>query len=239
MARFSAAKMIGAIDAKFQRYYNMLIDLLDTGYMTEATINGQKLRIEVSPQKILAIYLDGLQIGGIQLIDNRLTATIEAMMGANDRRTFIRVGDDPAISNADFMYGWYSATSTPPYTKRFKISQTSGGVEFAGINDDDGDTTVFLNTYQTFGGLAVPGPQIDMVGKSAANGAGGYIVMSAPGAVNGQTFKLLGVHYILNDGFDQTGLFVYANNAAALADGAPIGALYRTGGDPDVVCIVH
>lgn len=32
---------------------------------------------------------------------------------------------------------------------------------------------------------------------------------------------------------------VYANNAAAVAGGLPVGAFYRTGGDPDQVCIVH
>jgi hypothetical protein len=31
----------------------------------------------------------------------------------------------------------------------------------------------------------------------------------------------------------------YANNAAALAGGLVAGDLYRTNGDPDVVCIVH
>jgi hypothetical protein len=32
---------------------------------------------------------------------------------------------------------------------------------------------------------------------------------------------------------------VYANNAAAVAAGLTIGSLYRTGGDPDPVCVVH
>ena len=34
-------------------------------------------------------------------------------------------------------------------------------------------------------------------------------------------------------------LSVYANNAAAVAGGLAVGQLYRTGADPDVVCIVH
>lgn len=34
-------------------------------------------------------------------------------------------------------------------------------------------------------------------------------------------------------------LAVYANNAAALAGGLVAGDLYRTGGDPDLVCVVH
>jgi hypothetical protein len=32
---------------------------------------------------------------------------------------------------------------------------------------------------------------------------------------------------------------VYANNAAAKADGLVEGDIYRTGGDPDLICVVH
>lgn len=32
---------------------------------------------------------------------------------------------------------------------------------------------------------------------------------------------------------------VYANNAAAIAGGLVAGEFYRTGGDPDTVCVVH
>lgn len=35
------------------------------------------------------------------------------------------------------------------------------------------------------------------------------------------------------------GLAVYANNAAAILAGLPVGAFYRTGADPDHVCVVH
>jgi len=35
------------------------------------------------------------------------------------------------------------------------------------------------------------------------------------------------------------GLPVYANNAAAVAGGLTAGAFYRTGADPDPVCVVH
>lgn len=36
-----------------------------------------------------------------------------------------------------------------------------------------------------------------------------------------------------------TNLPVYANNAAALAGGLKVGDFYRTGADPDPVCVVH
>jgi hypothetical protein len=32
---------------------------------------------------------------------------------------------------------------------------------------------------------------------------------------------------------------IYANNAAATAGGLPVGSYYRTGADPDHVCVVH
>lgn len=35
------------------------------------------------------------------------------------------------------------------------------------------------------------------------------------------------------------GLPAYINNAAAVAGGLTVGAFYRTGGDPDLVCVVH
>lgn len=36
-----------------------------------------------------------------------------------------------------------------------------------------------------------------------------------------------------------TGVPVYANNAAAISGGLVVGALYRTGANPDPLCIVH
>lgn len=36
-----------------------------------------------------------------------------------------------------------------------------------------------------------------------------------------------------------TNLSAYANNAAAVAGGLAVGQLYRTGGDPDLICVVH
>jgi len=44
---------------------------------------------------------------------------------------------------------------------------------------------------------------------------------------------------IYNDLNSFRNLSVYANNAAAIAGGLGIGDYYRTGGDPDTVCIVH
>lgn len=42
-----------------------------------------------------------------------------------------------------------------------------------------------------------------------------------------------------NSALHVVGLPAYANNAAAVAGGLTAGAFYRTGGDPDLLCVVH
>ena len=59
MARFNAAIMDGAQDAKFQNRYNYLLDLLDEAYIVEKRIDGKSSRVEVSPQNGLLISYDG------------------------------------------------------------------------------------------------------------------------------------------------------------------------------------
>ena len=44
---------------------------------------------------------------------------------------------------------------------------------------------------------------------------------------------------ILNGFLSITNLPVYANNAAAIAGGLPVGVCYRTNGNPDTICVVH
>lgn len=49
----------------------------------------------------------------------------------------------------------------------------------------------------------------------------------------------VGVGAVPTSPLQVVGLPVYANNAAALAGGLTAGAFYRTGADPDPVCVVH
>lgn len=61
-----------------------------------------------------------------------------------------------------------------------------------------------------------------------------YIEDQANGAANSYSL------YAAGDGkFHIDGLTAYANNAAAISGGLVAGDLYRTGGDPDTVCVVH
>ena len=77
-------------------------------------------------------------------------------------------------------------------------------------------------------------------GVSAGNQSGDAINIGFPlGSIylsssNGAVFHLEGSNTFI---FSQ--LSVYANNAAAISGGLIAGTLYRTGSDPDQICIVH
>jgi len=58
MGKFSAAKMNGASDIKFQNAYNKLIDLLETGYVSESMLGGHKVRVDVNPRDGMQITID-------------------------------------------------------------------------------------------------------------------------------------------------------------------------------------
>jgi len=69
-----------------------------------------------------------------------------------------------------------------------------------------------------------------------------------PTIVSGSLFKVgsRGVREAMNSVpgvrgpyYDLQSLPIFANNRAAIAGGLRAGALYRTGGDPDLVGVVH
>jgi hypothetical protein len=60
-------------------------------------------------------------------------------------------------------------------------------------------------------------------------------------AIEGESKRLhrLWSEWLVRLAMGLSNLPVYANNAAALAGGVRDGGFYRTGGDPDVVCVAH
>lgn len=91
MARFNAAKIFNAIDKKFQEAYNQLIDLLDTGYSTEANIAGKKVKVNISPKEGISITVDGVKTTGIDASGNFYAARIAN--GNSPETSFAIIGD--------------------------------------------------------------------------------------------------------------------------------------------------
>jgi hypothetical protein len=91
MARFNAAKVWGAIDKKFQDAFNYLIDLLDAGYRTEATIGGKLVVVEINPRTGLSITVDGTKVAGIDSAGNFFSSRIASP--SSPATSFAIIGD--------------------------------------------------------------------------------------------------------------------------------------------------
>ena len=102
MARFNAAVMDGAADAKFQNRYNYLLDLLDMGYIVEKRIDGVPVRLAVSPEEGFAFYQGGgptgwVYRGGLELIGDNLFLTSNAIKGVELSDRYLLWEDPPGV----------------------------------------------------------------------------------------------------------------------------------------------
>lgn len=143
MARFNAAKMLGAIDEKFQYNFNQLIDLLDTGYMVESTIADKKIRIEIAPKDGIKITADGTSILSIDPITGEIVigsydATIAAVASTVSSLAGTVTTLDGSVVKKDTSYagvsigastGFVSTATIDGETVVVKLNST-GGLEF-------------------------------------------------------------------------------------------------------------
>lgn len=112
-------------------------------------------------------------------------------------------------------------------------------------------------THPEFSGLHLDAPIITSGAGTVTNATTLKISAAPTGAVNNRAFWVAAGKSLFNGdvlvtnsnvGIGTTtptsklqvvGLSVYADNAAAITGGLTAGAFYRTGGDPDLVCVVH
>jgi len=124
-----------------------------------------------------------------------------------------------------------------------------GGALLGGISNADAPAVTILSLVGTTGSISTAAIEI-VAAKS--NGSNGMVAISD----TDELFKLTNynrpdIFHVFGNGNVQTvgkfsgskmnllSLEIYANNAAALASGLVAGDCYRTGGDPDLLCIVH
>ncbi len=144
MPNYFTAKMTGAVDEKFQRQYNYLIDMLNEGYTVEGMVNDQKIRISVNPREGIVASKNGQIQLGFDMDGNAVFAgLISADSGFIGGWTISSSGLSSGTTNATakgilsgaataFYAGHLTPTSAP-----FRVTQ-AGAVHIQGsVNSKD------------------------------------------------------------------------------------------------------
>lgn len=105
-----------------------------------------------------------------------------------------------------------------------------------------GDVGIKLKSYQStaYGAISDNSAARIITRNQAGTDFGSWLILQTHAPGSGATY--LSALILKPSGGTRlllAGCPVYANNAAAIAGGLVAGDLYRTGGDPDSVCIVH
>lgn len=158
-----------------------------------------------------------------------------------------------SITNPNTGSSYFPVLPNPTATDGALLLDGSSG--YIGMQASSGGTantggTVVLWTTTYPGGTASKHAAISdtanivqmdtATGINIAGAIGLPVTITKNGGTVGVQVDSNGVLKVLGSGrIDLGPLPVYANNAAAIAGGLVVGAYYRTGGDPDLVCVVH
>jgi hypothetical protein len=161
---------------------------------------------------------------------------------------------------------YYSASSITSYGEDGNLLMISGSGEYATIADSDvsvydfvsasaipayGDNGNFLmisgsgdNAIMSDSGIST----FDVVSASSvAPATGSYVVLALNSEMPDEWLLTAGSNITLTQNISSSTVTIgvnsifpsFANNAAAIAGSLVIGSLYKTGGDPDLICVVH
>ena len=228
MGRFSDAKANSDNPTVIRKALNYLAELLDRWYETKLTIAGKKIIISINPQDGMLITVNGVKVFGIDSSGRVFASSISNV-------------DDP-----DFYmtYGYSGSPGiecfAPTIGKWLGISPTvTSGIALYDVNTDR-RMEIYSNGSFTISDSNIIRFFIDGAGSFAIWDASGILRIEASNT-RSQIKSPDGTNALSvdNTSISMSGLPVFANNAAALAGGLSIGHLYRTNGDPDLLCIVH
>lgn len=126
-------------------------------------------------------------------------------------------------------------------TSQFRMAVQDGSGRTEDYWNADGTT---VNTYHVSGEPAFkiirdPNSNILQINYAASGVAGAAITWVTLLNLISTTGNLGIGTASPNSKLHVVGLPAYSNNSAAIAGGLTAGAFYRTGADPDVVCVVH
>ena len=236
MGKFGSAKVFDAEDKRLQTAHNYLTDLLDTGYIVETTIKGEKIRIEINPKVGFAFYQNSQYRGGLEFVAGFISLITDILKSANNSSSYIQFeteldgGINYGVTN---FYVTKTGLNAGDAINHLEIKGAADDISLYTSISSKGDTNTAIELLADQETPADTQPA-SIVIVSNPIGTDPYIQMQAVDTSSNSVLVTLTPHAL-----NISSLSAYANNAAAIAGGLEEGDLYRTGGDPDSVCIVH
>jgi hypothetical protein len=183
---------------------------------SQVTLGGGDLT-DVRP-RIRSLYQLAADVEGAELLAHKGQASGYAELDSSGKLPLARLQYTPVNRAGDVMGGPLSM----PNFKSLRLKYQSDEIHFWQIFCDNAG-----GAYAGTDGLGI--------NAGALEGSAGVVALfiktdgevSIPGRL------------VVSGGLRAIGLPVYANNAAAVAGGLTAGTFYRTGGDPDIVAVVH
>lgn len=104
MGKFSAALLTGGSDIKAQNAHNYLVELLETGYVSNLMLDGHRIRVDVNPKDGFTISSDEEVIGGLTSINGTISLVAGILTNdATDTECWASIGEQ--VVGASTLYG--------------------------------------------------------------------------------------------------------------------------------------
>jgi hypothetical protein len=223
--------------------WNRTVDLLNAVFDDDAIADGAILLRNAANELAGVDWLEPGPAGYVLTSAGEDAPPVWAAAGSSATPEFTRIGiGAPAASPFAIL-----AEMTEPI--QWLRSTSAGGRSSAGVVNQFGGNLVLTQYGPNQGGQEYAGVSLDGISILETSGTN-FMISYDLGAVvfvngNAETMRLthaglLGIGTPTpTSKLHVIGLAVHANNAAALAGGLTAGAFYRTGADPDPVCVVH
>lgn len=227
MGKFNSAEIISKTTENIVNQHNYLLKLLDEGYLVKGVLDGRKMKIVVDTKEGIAFYDDNDKIGGLAVINDKLTLTVNTIASAYDVTNYIDF--DPAYlwggQTFSAMRFWTDdAAATPADVQHLQI--------FGDASASGTETTTYINATSVsdadslldYSRILEIGAQIPF---EVGDGESGYIRFTSDASANVGIVEMIANN---SDGSDYFNVMTEYNEFSIADETSTLLSLTRSGG---------